>query len=211
MRITEIFRSIQGESTYAGMPCTFVRLTGCNLRCVWCDTTYAYGGGEIMSIEDIVHRISAYPLDLVEITGGEPLGQKDTPRLCQAILDLGVKVLIETSGSYSIDVLPEPVIRIMDIKCPGSGEAESNDWDNIFRLKPSDEVKFVIADKNDFDWAVNVVKRNDLLGICPVLFSPVHGKVDLEAFAQWILQSRMPIRMQLQMHKFIWGADRRGV
>jgi len=121
MRITEIFRSIQGESTYAGMPCTFVRLTGCNLRCVWCDTTYAYGGGEIMSIEDIVHRISAYPLDLVEITGGEPLGQKDTPRLCQAILDLGVKVLIETSGSYDIGVLPEPVIRIMDIKCPGSG------------------------------------------------------------------------------------------
>jgi len=211
VRVTEIFRSIQGESTYAGMPCTFVRLTGCNLRCVWCDTTYAYGDGEIMSVEDIVHRISTYPLDLVEITGGEPLGQKDTPRLCQAILDLGAKVLIETSGSYDISVLPEAVIRIMDIKCPGSGESESNDWGNIPRLKRTDEVKFVIADKNDFDWAVNVVKRHCLLETCPVLFSPVHGQVHLEKFAEWILQTRLPIRMQLQMHKFIWGPERRGV
>ncbi len=211
MRITEIFRSIQGESTYAGMPCTFVRLTGCNLRCVWCDTTYAYGGGEIMSIEDIVRQISAYPLDLVEITGGEPLSQKDTPLLCRTILDLGAKVLIETSGSRNIDVLPEPVIRIMDIKCPGSGESESNDWENISRLKPADEVKFVIADRKDFDWAVEIVIRHDLLNICPVHFSPVHGQVDLEAFAQWTLQTRLPIRMQLQMHKFIWGAERRGV
>jgi 7-carboxy-7-deazaguanine synthase len=211
MRITEIFRSIQGESTYAGLPCTFVRLTGCNLRCVWCDTTYAFAGGEVMSIEEIIEKISAFPLDLVEITGGEPLTQKETPQLCQAILDLGAKVLIETGGSRDIGVLPQQVIRIMDIKCPGSGELHSNCWENISKLRFIDEVKFVIADQQDFNWAVDVVQRHDLLNKCTVLFSPVHGQVDLDSFAQWTLETQLPIRMQLQMHKSIWGPEKRGV
>jgi 7-carboxy-7-deazaguanine synthase len=203
MLVQEIFQSIQGESTYAGLPCTFIRLTGCNLRCHWCDTQYAYTGGEEFNTADIVTRVADYPHRLIEITGGEPLLQTETPEVCQSLLDKGYTVLVETNGTLDIGFLPAGVIRIMDIKCPGSGYERATLWDNIMRLTVNDQIKFVVADRNDFDYTMNVVLQYQLDKICPVLISPVIGKQNLSQLAQWILQSRLPLRLQIQMHKIL--------
>jgi len=210
MWITEIFHSIQGESSYAGWPCTFVRLTGCPLRCRWCDSEYTFYGGQKMTLDEVIARVQAYGCPLVEITGGEPLVQKEVYPLTERLCDLGYTVLIETSGSLPIHRLDRRVIRIMDIKCPGSGHAHSNDWENISDLRPADEVKFVILDRHDFEWALDVIRTYDLTRRAKVLFSPVHGVLDPRRLAEWLLESRLRARLQLQLHKYIWGPDARG-
>jgi len=211
MQVTEIFHSIQGESTYAGLPCAFVRLTGCPLRCGWCDSEYTFYGGERMTIEQVLERVKSYPTKLVEITGGEPLAQKEVYPLTERLLTLGYTVLIETSGSFDISHLNPRVICIMDLKAPGSGHEHSNHWENIRQLKPEDQVKFVIADRQDFDWACGVIERYSLTRRVTVLFSPAWGLCDPKDLAAWILQSGVDARMQLQLHKYIWGPDVRGV
>ena len=187
MRITEIFHSIQGESTRAGLPCVFVRLTGCNLRCVWCDTAYAFHGGVEMSVEEIFAEASRHPCRRVEITGGEPLLQKDVHPLMRRFADAGYTVLIETSGSIDVSDVDPRVIKVLDVKCPGSGESDKNRWENLAFLGPRDEVKFVIRDRADFDWTCEVVSRHDLTAKHAVLASPVHGECDPNALAAWIL------------------------
>ncbi len=210
--VNEIFHSIQGESTWAGLPCVFVRLAGCPLRCDWCDTTYAFSEGSALSIAEILRRCAEYRCGLVEITGGEPLSQRGTPALAQALLDAGYTVLCETSGALPIDVLPEGVVRIMDIKCPGSGESAQNDWGNVGRLRPQDEVKFVIADRADYDWAKATLLEHTLATRChSVLFAPVMGRVEPRELAAWILADGLPVRFQLQLHKIIWDPAQRGV
>jgi 7-carboxy-7-deazaguanine synthase len=212
LTITEIYKSVQGESTWAGLPCIFVRLTGCHLRCVWCDTEYAFHGGAKMTISEIVDRCVELTCPLVEITGGEPLLQKDCDTLAQCLLDRGMTVLCETSGALPIDRLPAGVITIMDLKCPGSGECDKNDWSNIARLSARDEVKFVIAGRADYEWSRDVVRNHDLPSRCnAVLFSPVFGSVDPRELVEWILEDELDVRFQLQMHKFIWPPDQKGV
>lgn len=212
LRVTEIYKSIQGESTWAGLPCIFVRLARCHLRCTWCDTAYAFYGGDSMTIEDIVAQCEELGGPLVEITGGEPLVQKECPRLAKALQDRGCTVLVETSGTLPIGVLPDGVIRIMDLKCPGSGESDKNDWRNVGALNKKDEVKFVIADRCDYEWSRRVVRDHDLSNRCnAVLFSPVHGEVDPQHLVQWVLEDALPVRVQLQLHKFIWPPEARGV
>lgn len=210
MRITEIFYSIQGESSYAGLPCVFVRLTGCPLRCRWCDSEYTFYGGYRMTVDEVVRKVQSYGCRLVEITGGEPLVQQEVYPLTERLCDLGYTVLIETSGSLPIHQLDRRVIRIMDIKCPGSGHAHSNHWENISDLHPPDEVKFVILDRRDFDWAVDVIRTYDLSRRAGLLFSPVHGELDPRLLAEWLLESHVAARLQLQLHKYIWGPDVRG-
>ncbi|WP_405283125.1 7-carboxy-7-deazaguanine synthase QueE [Gaopeijia maritima] len=217
LRITEIFHSIQGESTRAGLPCTFVRLTGCPLRCVWCDTEYAFTGGTRMTLDEIVEKVDAVGTPLVEITGGEPLAHPNAFPLAARLADAGYTVLVETSGAFDISGLDPRVIRIMDLKCPGSGESARNLWSNLDHLGPADEVKFVVADRADYEWARGVIRERGLdravvegrLGA--LLFSPVWEAVDLEDLAAWILDDRLPARFQLQLHKLIWGADTIGV
>ncbi|MDZ4861143.1 MAG: radical SAM protein [Candidatus Hydrogenedentes bacterium] len=212
LTITEIYKSVQGESTWAGLPCIFVRLTGCNLRCVWCDTEYAFYGGKKMTVGEVVDACNVLDCKLVEITGGEPLLQKHCGALAQSLLDAGYTVLCETSGALPIDRLPAEVIKIMDLKCPGSGEVEQNDWTNIDRLSARDEVKFVIADRADYDWARDVVREYRLSERChEVLFSPVFGSIDPKALVEWILEDILPVRFQLQLHKFVWPPDQKGV
>lgn len=209
--INEIFYSIQGESTHVGKPCVFVRLTFCNLRCVWCDTAYAFEEGVPMSLEQILDAVAAYPCKLVEITGGEPLAQAGIYELMSALCDRGYTVILETSGSISLRGIDPRVQIVMDIKCPGSGMAKHNLWENIELLKASDEVKFVVAGKNDFDWAVRVVREYGLERRCTVLFSPVFGEVQPVHLAEWLLESGIAARMQLQLHKYIWEPETRGV
>jgi len=209
--VNEIFYSIQGESTHMGKPCVFVRLTFCNLRCVWCDTAYAFEEGVPMSIEQILDAVAVYHCKLVEITGGEPLAQTGVHELMSTLCDRGYTVLLETSGSISIRGIDQRVQIIMDIKCPGSDMAKHNLWENIDLLRPSDELKFVVADKNDFDWAVTVVRQFGLEGRCPVLFSPVFGELQPVRLAEWLLESGIAARMQLQIHKYIWEPETRGV
>src|SRR5256885_2136460 len=210
MRITEIFHSIQGESSHAGRPCVFVRLTGCNLRCRWCDSVYTFTGGDKISLDDVVARVKSYGCNLVEITGGEPLAQAETLTLIERLCDDGFEVLIETSGS--IDVAPvDPRAKIiLDVKCPGSGEAAKNRWENLDILRPHDEIKFVIADRSDYDWARRIVEER-ALGRRTLLFSPVWGELDMKSLAEWMLADRVPARLQTQLHKHIWGAEARGV
>ncbi len=210
MRVTEIFHSIQGESTHAGRPCAFVRLTGCNLRCRWCDSEYTFTGGEKMSIDEVMARVAAYGCKLVEITGGEPLAQSEAFDLIQRLCDEGYEVLIETSGSIDVTPVDERATLILDIKCPGSGEAEKNRWENLDHLKPRDEIKFVIAGRNDYDWARSVIAERDLTR-WTILFSPVWGELELKPLAEWMLADRVPARLQTQLHKHIWGADVWGV
>jgi 7-carboxy-7-deazaguanine synthase len=210
MRITEIFHSIQGESSHAGRPCVFVRLTGCNLRCRWCDSEYTFTGGERMWIDDVLARVKAYGCELVEVTGGEPLAQKEGFELIARLCDEGLEVLIETSGSIDIEPVDRRARIILDIKCPGSGEAEKNYWPNLGQLDPHDEIKFVIADRADYDWARNVIEQYDLSGRT-ILFSPVWGELDLKPLAEWMLADRVAARLQTQLHKHIWGADVKGV
>lgn len=211
LRVNEIFHSIQGESTFAGVPCVFVRLTGCNLRCVWCDTEYAFYEGKQMSVEEILDEVARYQCTLVEITGGEPLAQEGVHGLMRMLCDRGYTVLLETSGSISIATVDPRVRIIMDIKCPGSGMEKKNLWENLVYLKPTDEVKFVVANKDDFDWSVDVIRKHGLEGKCPVLFSPVFGEVQPIDLAQWLLESGLNARLQLQLHKFIWEPETRGV
>jgi 7-carboxy-7-deazaguanine synthase len=213
MRITEIFYSIQGESSFAGLPCAFVRLTWCNLRCTWCDSEYTFTGGSEMTIEEVIEKLRGFGCKLVEITGGEPLVQKrECCDLVSRLCDLGYTVLVETGGSLDAGVLDPRAIKILDVKCPGSGEADRNHWANLEQLNPHDEIKFVIKDHADFEYALDVIKKYRLdERESSVLFSPVWGSVELMNLASWLLQSGIRGRMQLQMHKYIWGAETRGV
>ena len=212
LTINEIFHSIQGESTHAGRPCVFVRLTACDLRCSWCDTPYAFTEGHKIPIEDVVARVKAYECPVVEITGGEPLLQKHVYPLMQRLLDEKLTVMVETGGHLSIEDVPAGVLRIMDVKCPGSGESHRNDWTNMDRLVAPDEVKFVLKDRADYEFARDVVARHGLIGrIAAVHFSPVHGVLEPRLLAEWILADRLEVRLQLQVHKYIWDPATRGV
>ncbi len=212
LTINEIFHSIQGESSHTGLPCVFVRLTACDLRCTWCDTPYAFAEGAKMSVDDVVARVEGFGCDLVEITGGEPLLQRDVYPLMQQLLDAGRTVMVETGGHLSIQDVPSRVVRIVDVKCPGSGESDRNHWQNLELLTPQDEVKFVLRDRADYEFARDVVARHKLVGrIAAVLFSPVHNVLHPKDLAEWILADRLGVRLQLQAHKYIWGAETRGV
>ncbi|HXG57279.1 MAG TPA: radical SAM protein [Vicinamibacterales bacterium] len=212
LTINEIFHSIQGESTHAGRPCVFVRLTACDLRCSWCDTPYAFTEGRKMSLDEIVSDVKSYACPVVEITGGEPLLQKNVYPLMQRLLDDGLTVMLETGGHVNIGEVPAAVIRIMDVKCPGSGESHRNDWSNMERLLPHDEVKFVIGDRVDYEFARDVVTRYGLPGrVRAVLFSPVHGALEPKPLAEWLLADGLDVRLQLQAHKYIWSPRTRGV
>jgi len=211
MRITEIFHSIQGESSYAGQPCVFVRLSGCPLRCTWCDTDYAFYGGQESSIDDIVLKVESYGCRLVEVTGGEPLAQPESLPLMTRLCDAGYTVLLETSGAIDMAPVDPRVHVILDVKCPGSGMTDRMHWPNLSLLTAKDEAKFVLANRTDYDWAREVLAEHDLASRCLVLFSPVFGSLDLRQLAEWILADRLPVRFQLQMHKYIWAPDMRGV
>jgi 7-carboxy-7-deazaguanine synthase len=210
INISEIFYSIQGESTYAGLPCVFVRTAGCNLRCKYCDTEYAREGGDAMEIKDILDKVASFGVKLVEVTGGEPLHQDNVPGLVSGLLDAGYEVLVETNGSYSISALDGRAVRIVDIKCPGSGMSDKVDWVGLAGLTAKDQVKFVISGRDDYLWARNVLGSRDFAG-AEVLFSPVRGTMEPSKLAGWILRDRLPVRLQLQIHKYIWGDDVRGV
>ncbi len=209
--IHEIYRSLQGESTFAGLPCVFVRLTACHLRCVYCDTPHAFNQGEPMSVDVVVARTLALGDDLVEITGGEPLLQLEVYPLMSRLADAGKTVLLETSGAIDTSAVDPRVRVILDLKTPGSGEVEANVWSNLERLRPTDELKFVLCDRADFDWAANVVGEHRLTDRCPVLFSVAFGQVNPTDLAAWILESRLPVRLQLQQHKILWDPNARGV
>jgi 7-carboxy-7-deazaguanine synthase len=212
VQVTEIFRSIQGESTFAGLPCVFVRLTGCNLRCTWCDTEYAFYGGEKMTIDDVLERVRGYGVRLVEITGGEPLLQKEAIPLMERLLSDGYQVMLETSGERSIASVPRDVIKIVDVKCPDSGEPDTFRLENLDQLAPHDQVKFVLASRRDYEFARDFTRRHELARrVAAVLFSPVHGGLDLAALASWILEDGLPVRFGCQLHKIIWGAEATGV
>jgi 7-carboxy-7-deazaguanine synthase len=212
LTVYEIYVSVQGESTHVGRPCTFVRLAACDLRCRWCDTPYAFTGGRKMSVDDVLAEISRLGCRLVEITGGEPLLQKDVLLLMERLLARGEDVLLETGGHLPIDDVPEGVVAIVDVKCPASGEADRMHWPNLDQLSAHDEVKFVIQDRADFDYACDVVRRHDLVNRSrAVLFSPVHGVLSPEVLVRWILESGLAVRLQLQAHKYIWSPDTRGV
>ena len=212
LTVNEIFHSIQGESTLAGEPCVFVRLTACDLRCSWCDTPYAFYEGRKMSIDEVMQAVEAYGCPLVEITGGEPLLQPDVYPLMSRLLESGKRVMVETGGHRSVARVPRDVIKIIDVKCPGSGEAAKTHWDNLHRLASTDQVKFVIKDRTDYEYAREIVVRERLSERAgAVLFSPVHGVMNARELAEWVLADRLPVRLQLQTHKFIWDPDARGV
>ncbi len=212
LTINEIFYSIQGESTYAGRPCVFVRLTACDLRCTWCDTAYAFHEGRKQTLDEVLAEVNRYACPLVEVTGGEPLLQDEVYPLMERLLEHGRTVLIETGGHRTTERVPEQVITILDVKCPGSGEAHRNDWSNLARLRPHDEVKFVIKDRADYEYARDVIARHALAGrAAALLFSPVHGVLDPKQLSEWVLADRLPVRVQLQVHKYIWDPNTRGV
>jgi 7-carboxy-7-deazaguanine synthase len=212
LTVNEIFHSIQGESSWAGLPCVFVRLTACDLRCSWCDTPYAFTKGRKRSLEDVAAEVESYECPLVEITGGEPLLQEDVYPLMQALLARGRTVLLETGGHIALERVPAGVVIVMDVKCPSSGESRRVEWRNLDRLGSRDEVKFVIQDRGDYVFARTVVSERGLVGrVGGILFSPVHGVLDPRELSAWILQDRLPVRLQLQVHKYIWGAATRGV
>ena len=212
LTVNEIFYSIQGESTHAGEPCVFVRLTACDLRCSWCDTPYAFYEGTKRSIDEVIAEVEQYGCSLVEITGGEPLLQEDVYPLMDRFLARGRTVLLETGGHQPIDRVPTDVVKIVDVKCPGSGEVGRNRWANLDRLGSRDEVKFVISDRDDYQFAVDVLRRYDIgRRAAAVLFSPVHGVLDPRMLSQWMLADHVPARLQLQLHKLIWSPDTRGV
>jgi 7-carboxy-7-deazaguanine synthase len=230
LQVTEIFKSIQGESTLAGAPCTFIRLTGCNLRCGYCDTAYAYEGGEYLSINDIISKVGEYNSRMVEITGGEPLLQDAVYTLIKTLLKKNKEVLIETNGSIDIErvkgqgsrvkeqgsSLPLQAVSrwvkvIMDIKCPDSGMSDKMNWENLNKLGKNDEVKFVISSKDDYNWSKEIIKRYSLIEKCPVLLSPAYGMLDSKELSEWIIEDNMNVRLNLQIHKYIWGEGIRGV
>ena len=210
--VNEIYLSIQGESTFAGLPCVFVRLTACDLRCSWCDTPYAFYEGSKQELDAIWREVDAFDCPLVEVTGGEPLLQEDVYPLMQGLVDRGKTVLLETGGHRSTARVPREVITILDIKCPGSGESDANDWANLDRLRPRDEVKFVIKDRADYEWARDVVRTRRLAERASAIhFSPVHGLLDPKILSEWVLADHLPVRVQLQLHKYIWSPTTRGV
>lgn len=205
LRIFEIFHSLQGESSRVGLPTVFVRLTGCPLRCGYCDTAYAFQGGSTQTIEDILREVAQYQAQYVCVTGGEPLAQKSCPDLLKALCDAGYSVSLETSGAMDISPVDARVSVIMDIKTPGSGEESKNLWANIAHLKAKDEVKFVLADRADYDWAREILEKYQIVKKSPVLFSPVYKTLPPADLAKWVLEDRLPVRMQLQLHKILWG------
>ena len=211
LTVNEIFFSIQGEGTRAGLPCSFVRLTGCPLRCVWCDTAYAFHEGTRMEPEQIVEQVAGHGTRLVCLTGGEPLAQPEAFALVLRLLDGGWQVIVETSGHVSLAGLDPRAVAVMDVKAPGSGESDSMDWSNLDRLRPTDEAKFVLADRRDYEWARALVREKDLAARCTVLFSPVHGALDPGPLGEWILGDGLPVRLQLQLHKLLWPDAVRGV
>ena len=213
LRITEIFRSIQGESTHAGRPCTFLRLTGCPMRCTWCDSEYTFTGGDHFTIDDVMQKVRDFGCPLVEVTGGEPLAQREAFDLIRRLCDEGYEVLIETGGFVSTAEVDARAKIILDVKCPASGEAERNDWSNLPRLRTNcDEVKFVVADRADWDFAVKIISEYDLENRTnAILISPAWDQIDLQELAGWISESGLRVRMQLQLHKYIWGPDVHGV
>lgn len=208
LRVSEIFHSLQGESTRVGLPTTFVRLTGCPLRCVWCDTEYAFAGGEHLTVAETLARVAAFGCPTVCVTGGEPLAQKACRDLLSALCDAGYSVSLETSGALDIADVDSRVSRIMDLKAPGSGEQDKNRWQNLELLTAHDEVKFVLASRADYDWAVAMLHAYRLTERCPVLFSPVPDLLPPAELAEWIVHDRLPVRFQLQLHKVLWGAQR---
>jgi len=210
MKVCEIFTSIQGESSYAGMPCIFIRLTGCNLRCSYCDTQYAYYDGEELSEDEIMSKVRAAGIRLVEITGGEPLLQRDVYHLIRRMLDEGYKVLVETNGSMSIKEIDRRAVVILDIKTPGSGMSEQMDFSNIDTIKSTDEIKFVITNKRDYEWSREVIYRHKLIGRCRLLLSPAHQILAPEDLARWMLDDRLEARLNLQLHKYIFN-EKRGI
>lgn len=211
MRINEIFKSIQGESSSAGLPVVFVRLTGCNLRCQWCDTKYAYDEGVNVTVDEVMEKIAAFGLKSVQITGGEPLLQEEVYELMERLFDLGYMVSVETNGSIDLSKVDNRVIKIVDIKCPSSGESGQMYFNNLNYLLKSDEVKFVIKDRGDYEWAKGVIERFDLLGKCSILVSPVFGGIEPRQLAEWILEDNLNVRLQIQLHKLIWHPEMRGV
>ena len=212
LTVNEIFYSIQGESTDAGRPCVFVRLTACDLRCTWCDTEYAFHEGRSMSVDAVMAEVDRHGCELVEITGGEPLLQPDVYPLMERLLARGRTVLLETGGHRPLDRVPAAVRKIVDVKCPGSGESARNHWENLASLAPHDEVKFVIKDRTDYEFARDVVARHELASrAAAVLLSPVHGVLDPKTLSEWLLADRLPARLQLQLHKYIWDPSTRGV
>lgn len=211
IKVCEIFASIQGESTHAGRPCVFVRLTGCNLRCTYCDTAYSYEEGSEMSIEGILNSVDAFGINLVELTGGEPLLQPDSPSLVGALCNAGYELLIETNGSQDIEHIDPRAKIIMDIKAPSSGMADRMFWPNLEFLKPEDEIKFILATREDYEWASTLVNNEELAAICSVLYSPAFGMLQPADLAAWILEDRLPVRLNLQLHKYIWPPEQRGV
>lgn len=213
LKVNEIFQSIQGESSYAGSPCVFVRLTGCNLRCAWCDTAYAYEEGDVMELTDILDRVENYRCPLVEVTGGEPLLQEETPELIRRLLDKGFRVLLETNGSLDVSSVDPRCVKILDIKCPSSGEAEKNLFKNLDHLTDLDEIKFVIGGREDYDYArekfpliFQIRQERNIIH-----FSPLHGRMKPQTLAGWILEDRLPVKLQLHIHKILWPGERRGV
>lgn len=217
LRVTEIFHSIQGESTWAGVPCTFVRLTGCPLRCTWCDTEYAFHGGHRMTFDEILTEVRSHPARVVEVTGGEPLAHPGAFELTRLLLDAGFTVLVETSGAFDVSPLDPRAHKIMDLKCPGSGEVSRNRYENLPHLTDRDEVKFVVQDRVDYEWARSAIIEHGLDArvedgtLRAILMSPVWGAIDLEELAGWILEDALPVRFQVQVHKLIWGAEATGV
>jgi len=212
MVVTEIFKSIQGESAYAGLPCSFVRLTGCNLRCHWCDTAYAFHGGRQISVDEVIARVRGFGVKLVELTGGEPLMQKDVYPLSERLLAEGFRVLIETSGERYVGDLPRPVVKIVDVKCPGSGESGKFCFENLKALQRKDQLKFVILDKNDYIYAKDFLAKHALRDhVDEIVFSPVFGQLPPRPLAEWILRDNLEVRLGLQLHKFIWDPEARGV
>ncbi|MFN3749981.1 MAG: 7-carboxy-7-deazaguanine synthase QueE [Thiobacillus sp.] len=205
LRLTEVFLSLQGETSRAGLPTVFVRLSGCPLRCRWCDTTYSFQGGETVTLADLLRRVADHGVQTVCVTGGEPLAQRNCPALLTALCDAGYSVSLETSGALDIGGVDPRVSRIVDLKPPGSGEDARNRWENLAHLTPHDEIKFVLADRADYDWARAILRDEHLDRICPVLFSPVQGELPPATLAEWILADRLPVRMQVQLHKILWG------
>ncbi len=211
LKINEIYHSIQGESSYSGLPCVFVRLTYCNLRCSYCDTEYAFYEGKDMSIKQIIKKINSYKCNLVEITGGEPLLQKNCIKLINELEKNNKKVLIETGGSLSIQNISKKTHIILDLKCPSSNMENKNLWENLDYIKKTDEIKFVVGNKADYEWTKNIIKKYDLENKCHLLISPVYDKIDNEKIINWILKDNLKIRFQIQLHKEIWDKDKKGV
>lgn len=211
MKITEIYSSIQGETQYAGLPCTLIRTTGCDLRCGYCDTAYAFHGGRDMTLDDISREVDRLGAPLVLLTGGEPMLQRELPALAARLLAAGYRVMIETSGAHALDTLPDEVVRIVDVKTPASGEAHRMRWQVLDALRPRDAVKFVVADEPDYRWACEIIRAHGLGGRTEVLLSPVHGRLDPKDLVGWMLRDRTPARLNLQLHKYVWSPETRGV